>query len=187
MEGFRGLAIPMRLAQKLINDFRTAYVERFPRTRNSHANALAILASAVDSKLKRIIEVELLPKPSIETRGQIICDIETELGVSWMDPIIDYLKDGTQPNDSAAAFRVRAQASRYWLSLEQKLYKRSFSGPYLRCVHPKLVQNVLFKLHEGSCGSYTGGILLTHRARTQGYWWPYMQKDVVEYTRKCEQ
>lgn len=61
------MGIYMRMAQKLIKEFRTAYVERFSRTNNSHADALATLASAVDSKLKRTIEVEFLPRPSIET------------------------------------------------------------------------------------------------------------------------
>lgn len=46
---------------------------------------------------------------------------------------------------------------------DQKLYMRSFSGPYLRCVHPKKVQDVLFELHEGSCGSHTDGRSLAHR------------------------
>ena len=58
-----------RLAQKLIMEFRTAYIQRFPRTSKSHADALATLVSAVDSKLKRFIEVEYLSNPSIETRG----------------------------------------------------------------------------------------------------------------------
>lgn len=71
------------MAQKLIKDFRTAYIERFPRTSNSHADVLATLFSAVNSKLKRIIEMEYLPKSSIKIGGQpTICDIETDLGVS---------------------------------------------------------------------------------------------------------
>lgn len=71
------------LAKKLIKEFRMAYIERFPRTRNSHANALATLASAVDSSLKRTIEVKYLLKSSIETMGQsTICDIEANIGIS---------------------------------------------------------------------------------------------------------
>ena len=27
---------------------------------------------------------------------------------------------------------------------------------------------------------------MAHRALTQGYWWPYMQKDAVTYVRKCD-
>ena len=31
------------------------------------------------------------------------------------------------------------------------------------------------------------GRSLSHRAITQGYWWPNMQKEVQEYVRKCDQ
>lgn len=59
----------IRMDQKLIKEFWTAYIEKFPRTSNSHAHALATLALAVDSKLNRTFEVESLPKLSIETGG----------------------------------------------------------------------------------------------------------------------
>lgn len=62
--------IYIRMAQKLIKEFRSAHIERFSRTNNSHAGALTTLVFAVDSKLKRTIEVEYLPKPSIETGGK---------------------------------------------------------------------------------------------------------------------
>lgn len=89
--------------------------------------------------MKISIEVEFLPRPSIggEQDCHMIFDIEADLGVSWMDPIIHYLKDGSLPNDSGEANRIRVQASRYWLSPDQKLYIKSFSGPYFRGVHPK--------------------------------------------------
>lgn len=37
----------IRLAQKLFKSFKSAYIERFSRTNNSHAYALATLASVV--------------------------------------------------------------------------------------------------------------------------------------------
>lgn len=45
----------MRLAQISV------YIERFPRTNNSHVDSLATLASAVGFEKKRTIEVEFLP------------------------------------------------------------------------------------------------------------------------------
>ena len=57
----------IRMAQKLIRGFRTTYIEKVPKTSNSHADALATLAYTVDLKLKRTIEVEYLSKPSIES------------------------------------------------------------------------------------------------------------------------
>lgn len=157
----------MRLAQKLFSSFNSAYIERFSRTSNSYADALATLASAMESEMKRIIEVEFLSRPSIDAEKgcHTVFNVEADLGVSWMDPIIYHLKNRTLPDEINESYRIRAQASRYCLSLDQKLYRRSFSGAYLRCVHPKKIQKIIFELHEGSCGSQTSGGSLALRAR----------------------
>ena len=67
------------------------------------------------------------------------------------------------------------------------MYKRSFSRPHLLCIHPEMLESLLEELHEGICGSQTGRRSLSHRAITQGYWWPGMQKEAQEYVRKCDQ
>ncbi|XP_075645832.1 uncharacterized protein LOC142617006 [Castanea sativa] len=108
------------------------------------------------------------------------------VGPSWMDPIIAFLQHGVLPEDGAMAEKVRRSAPRYWLSEEQKLYRRSYAGPYLLCVHPEAVEPLLEELHEGVCGSHIGGRSLAHRAMTQGYWWPSMQKTSQEYAKKCD-
>ena len=46
---------------------------------------------------------------------------------------------------------------------------------------------LLEELHEGICGSHTGGISSSHRAITQSYWWPNMLKKAQEYVKKCDQ
>ena len=48
-------------------------------------------------------------------------------------------------------------------------------------------ESLLEELHEGICGSHMGGRSLSHRAITQGYWWPNKQKETQEYVRKCDQ
>lgn len=75
----------------------------------------------------------------------------------------------------------------FWLSEEQKLYKHYFSGSCLLCIHPEAVEPLLEELHEGISGSHTGGRSLSHRALTQGYWWPSMKKEAQDYVRKCNQ
>ena len=67
------------------------------------------------------------------------------------------------------------------------MYKRYFSGPYILCIHPEVSELLLEELHEGIWGSHTGGRSIAHRAITQGYWWPNMQKESLEYTKKCDQ
>ena len=62
-----------------------------------------------------------------------------------------------------------------------------FFGLYLLCVHPEVVELILEELHEGICGSHTGGKSLSHRVLTQGYWWPNMQKEAQDCAKKCDQ
>ena len=104
-----------------------------------------------------------------------------------MDSIIQFLKEDILPEERLEADKVWRKATRFWLSENHKLYKRSFSGPYLLCVHPEMIESLLEELHEGICGSHTGGRSLTHRAITQGYWWPNMQREAQEYVKKCDQ
>lgn len=59
----------------------------------------------------------------------MVSNVEADLGVNWMNSIIHYLKDRTLRDDNNEAYRIRAQVGRYCLSLDQKLYRRSFSDP----------------------------------------------------------
>ena len=136
--------------------------------------------------LSRIILIEDLYKPT-ETRREASQVHQIRVGPSWMDSIMQFLKEDTLPKERVEADKVRRKATRYWLSENQKLYKRSFSRPYLLCVHPELTESLLEDLHEGICGSHTSGKSLAHRAITQGYWWSNMQREALEYVRKCDQ
>ena len=70
------------------------------------------------------------------------------------------------------------QAARFTL-IGGHLYKRSFTGPYLRCLNHSEALYVLAELHDGVCGNHSGGRSLAHRAYSQGYYWPTMKKDAV--------
>ena len=83
-----------------------------------------------------------------------------------MDPIVLFLKDDILPKEKGKTDKVRRKAPRFKLSKDQKLYKCSFSGRYLLCIHPEMVELLLEELHEGICTSHTGGRSLSHRALT---------------------
>ena len=86
-----------------------------------------------------------------------------------MDSVIQFLREDTLPEERIEVDKVRRKATRFWLSKNQKVYKRSFLGPYLLCVHPEMTESLLEELHEEICGSHTSGRSLAHRAITQGY------------------
>ena len=83
-----------------------------------------------------------------------------------MDPIVLFLKEDVLPEDKYEVDKVWRKAPRFWLFEDQKLYKRSFFGPYLLCIHPEAMELFLKELHEGICGSHTGGRFLSHKALT---------------------
>ena len=155
--------------QHLQKNFESFDLQHLPRGGNTHVDSLATLATSSAQNLPRIILVEDLGRPSRE-KGKMVCVPHVRVGPSWMDPIIQFLSKDILPEDKSDAEKIRWKAPQFWLSEDQKLYKRSFSGPYLLCIHPKASKLILEELHERICGSHTGGRSLAHRAITQGYW-----------------
>ena len=182
-ERMQGYLSQVKCLQLKFDSFDLLHV---PRSDNAHADSLAMLATSSAQDLPRVILVEDLYKPT-KTRGETTQINQIRARPSWMDSIIRFLKEDILPEERIEADKVRRKATSYWLSKNYKLYKRSFSGPYLLCVHPELIESLLEELHEGICGSHTGGRSLAHRAITQGYWWPNMQREALEYIRKCDQ
>uniref|UniRef100_A0A2N9ENC7 Uncharacterized protein n=1 Tax=Fagus sylvatica TaxID=28930 RepID=A0A2N9ENC7_FAGSY len=120
------------------------------------------------------------------SHADVLAKLATTSQPSWMDPILSYLVDNKLLEDRKEAKIIKRKAPKYWVSKEGLLYRRSFTGPYLLCVRPEMIQNFLFEIHEEICGSHTGGRSLAHRAISQGYWWPYMQADALKYVRECD-
>ena len=102
-----------------------------------------------------------------------------------MDPIWDYLLNGTLPSDSKEASKLRAGSTRFVL-LRGTLYKRGFSAPLLRCVGKENADYVLREVHEGICGNHIGAQTLAGKTLMQGYYWPTMLKDATELVRRCK-
>ena len=119
-----------------------------PRNGNAHADSLAMLATSSAQDLPRVILIEDLYKP-IEIRRETAQIHQIRTWPSWMDSIMQFLKKDTLPEERVEADIIRRKATRYWLSENQKLYKRSFSGPYLLYVHPVLTESLLEELYEG--------------------------------------
>ena len=78
---------------------------------------------------------------------------QIRVGPNWMGPIVLFLENDILPEDKFEADNV--QAPRFWLSEDKKLYKCSFCGPYLLCIHPEVSELLLEELHEGICETHT--------------------------------
>ena len=86
-----------------------------------------------------------------------------------MTPIISYLKDGKLPEGKDEARTLRVKAARYVL-INEVLYKRGFSQPYLECLTPDEANYVLREIHERACGNHSGARSLIHKVVRAGYY-----------------
>ena len=122
--------------RRIQEKFEVFDLSHVPRSGNTHADSLATLATSSAQDLPRVVLVEnLYTQTSMYHGAPQIHQIS--LGPNWMDPISLFLEKDVLPEEKSKANKVRRKAPRFWLSEDRKLYKRSFSGPYLLCVHPE--------------------------------------------------
>ena len=72
-----------------------------------------------------------------------------------------YIKEGMLPKDSFEVEKIKRKAPKYWLLREEKLYKHSYIGLCLLCVHLEVIE-LLQELHDGICSSHTEGHTIAH-------------------------
>ncbi|RVX18537.1 Retrovirus-related Pol polyprotein from transposon 17.6 [Vitis vinifera] len=169
-----------------LQQFTEWTIEKIKRADNRHADALAGIAASLPIKEAILLPIHVQANPSVAENSTCnTIEANQTDDQEWTHDIAEYLRTGTLPEDPKQAHKIRVQAARFTL-IGGHLYKRSFTGPYLRCLGHSEAQYVLAELHEGICGNHTGGRSLAHRAHSQGYYWPTMKKDAAAYVQKCD-
>lgn len=111
----------------------------------------------------------------------MVCTIE--LGKSWIILIIKYIEEGVEPGDSKEATLTRRWASSYSI-IEEKLFRRGFSRPLLKCLEGEEAEYVLSDIHEGICRQYLGSRSLVQKPLGASYYWPTMIEDAKKLVKK---
>ena len=171
------MASYLEKVKEVINQFDTVTIIQVPRAENANADALARLATGLEERLLKMVPIEILETPSIDKPEQM-GSIVTRL--CWMDPIISFLRDGTLPEDKFEASRLRYRSARYFLD-KGKLYKKGFSSPTLLCLNEDQGKYTLEEVHTGVCENHSSGRALAHRILRQGYYWPTIQVDSLDF------
>jgi len=102
----------------------------------------------------------------------------------WTSPIMSYLKDGRLPLNLEEAKKIQKRATRFTV-INDKLYKRGFSQPYLRCVEEEEAKYVLEEVHRGVCGDHMEAKSFIQNIMRVDYFRPTMQQD--EFRQKMWQ
>ncbi|KAJ4720741.1 Retrovirus-related Pol polyprotein from transposon opus [Melia azedarach] len=172
----------LKKAKDLVGQFKQVKLQQIPREKNFQADMLSRLASLSETSLPGTVLVEVLPRSSIEEPAEVVHCVSSPS--CWINPIKEYLEEGRLPEDQEATRKLKYRAARYCL-IEGVLYRRSFTMPYLRCLHPDEADYVLREIHEGACGNHSGGRSLAYKALRQGYYWPTMQSDSRVISQTC--
>ncbi|GJX22672.1 reverse transcriptase domain-containing protein [Tanacetum coccineum] len=135
-----------------------------------------------NTHLSKQVLVEELKEKSINKKE--ILDVVEEEGNTWITPIYEYLAKEILPEDKKKARAVRRKAARYTM-INGTLYKKSFLGPWLRCVGPLQANYVLREIHEGSCSMHSGPRSVVAKVIRTGYYWPTMHMDARNLIREC--
>ncbi|GAU35488.1 hypothetical protein TSUD_384430 [Trifolium subterraneum] len=175
----------LNLIRAKLAKFKETEVKHVPREHNTRADVLSKLASTRRKKAgNQSLIQETLTKPSIEKTAEVmhICAVDEQ---SWMSPVYNFLKSNTLPVDAKEATKIQKRACSYVL-LDDKLYRRGFSIPLLKCVEEARVEFILQEIHEGINGQHIGGRSLARKALRAGYYWPMMQNDAKDHVLKCD-
>ncbi|GJT44306.1 reverse transcriptase domain-containing protein [Tanacetum coccineum] len=145
------------------------------------ANQVNGVYVAKESSMIKYLEKEL--KEKLIDEKEVLAVVEEE-GHTWMIPIYEHLMEEILPEEKTKARAIRRKAGRYAM-VNGILYKKSFLGPWLRCVGPLQANYVLREIHEGSCSIHSGPRSMVAKALRSGYYWPTMHTDARNLIREC--
>ena len=164
---------------QLVKKFKETNFVQIPREENVEADVLAKEVSA-NEPMDEFDEVQYIPSIDLPKLLQVHNE------GNWMTTIISYLKNGSLPEEKDEAKKLKVRSARYVL-LNDVLYKRGFSQPYLRCLSLDKTNYVLREVHEGACENHSGARSLIHKVIRAGYYWPTIQVDAKAYVKVCDQ
>ncbi|KAK4841852.1 hypothetical protein QYF36_011535 [Acer negundo] len=157
----RRMSAYLNKVKHLQSTFDEFSIEQIPRAENTRADALASLGSTTTKQFK----VGSHSPPHV--------------------PIYSRIRNIGTSRQRVEARKIKAKSAKFCI-LYGKLYKKSFTGPYLRCVTPREVYDVLKSLHYEECGSHSSPRSLSNRAITAGYYWPTIRTDSQNHVKSCD-
>ena len=77
--------------KQALAQFSSFVLKQIPRGQNSHADSLALLATSLGSSLPRIVIIKDMANSSL-TKRPLAGVHSIQVGPSWMDPFVTFLK-----------------------------------------------------------------------------------------------
>ncbi|XP_026416093.1 uncharacterized protein LOC113311475 [Papaver somniferum] len=179
------------LAQFYIGQIPNIKLRHICRKDNRHSDALAYIASMLtDSSIEGIRVMRIMmpsfPEP-VDTKAYVaVTTADKYENDDWRKPIHQYLETGEFPKGRPEISKVKSKEAAYELR-DGVLYRKSYLGPLFRCLRKEEGHSILNELHYGAAGNHSSGRSLAARAKTMGYFWPYMNDDAKHIELACDE
>ena len=98
--------------RRLQSDFEFFDLSHVSRSGNTHTDSLAALATSSAQGLPQVILVEDLCRAD-GVKQDMVQIYQVRVGPSWMDPIVNFLKDDTLPEEKSEAKKIQRKAPRF--------------------------------------------------------------------------
>ena len=177
-----------------VDDFAKCFVgydvRYVPRDRNTAADLLSKLGSGRKS-IPPGIFLEHLRVPSVkgadESNPEAANSPAKEVMLitpEWTKPFLDYLSQGTLPEDKLLARQIQRRAKSYVI-LDGALYKRSTTGVFQKCISSLDGIEILREIHLGDCRHHAAPRSLVAKAFRQGFFWLSAKSDAEKLVKTC--
>ena len=153
----------LKLARQLAQEFETVEFIQIPRSQNMGADEVSKLASSKEEGTSTDLAMEVQKYPSIEE----VATFTIQSTDTWMTPIMSFLQDGHLPQNIGEARKIKKRVARFTI-LNDVLYKRGFSMPYLKCVDEEEAKYILDEVHGGICGDHASSKSLVNKVVRAG-------------------
>lgn len=171
----------LRLTKHLTQEFDQVEFTQVPRSQKSEADGIERQMSSKGGSTPPDLKMEVQKHLSIEEFHTFAVQSKN----SWMTPILSFLQDKRLLADVEEAKKIRKRAIKF-IMLNDTLYKKGFSMPYLKCVEENEAKCILEEVQEGIYGDHTGPRSLVSKIIIVGYFWTTMQKDAREFVERCD-
>ncbi|XP_074300639.1 uncharacterized protein LOC141631933 [Silene latifolia] len=164
----------LKVAKRLKQKFEDFKIVQVPRDQNVEADTLTTLgATFKPMELSNIPIVHVL-EPTIQNleegdreeleeqqnaeqvngAGIPMNTDEQQADTDWRKPYIEWLVEDKLPADKMGVRGFKMKASRFVL-VDNVLFKKFLTEPYLMCLDKTEAQTVLHAIHSGECGNHT--------------------------------
>ncbi|GJX53173.1 synaptobrevin, longin-like domain protein [Tanacetum coccineum] len=166
----------LQAAETLVQSFKSASEE----IKSGFTNISSGEVRVSQRKGKEVLEEQPQPKRSKRQIREEEASLAEIARIQAQEAAEIERKAELQRLDALAAKRLNDEM------IDDKLYRKSYLSPWLRCVGPIQANGIIHEIHQGSCGMHVGPQSVVSNIMKLGYYWPSMHNDAKELIQRCE-